>query len=73
MDGQFDKIEELIYLESHLSNTSSKFYGELTSQMMKKHQLPPAPTTAPGSSRPSSASRCARSTRRSPRTRSPPV
>lgn len=40
MDGQFDKIEELIYLESHLSNTSSKFYGELTSQMMKNTSFP---------------------------------
>jgi len=29
MDGQFDKLEELIYVESHLSNTSAKFYGEL--------------------------------------------
>lgn len=27
MDGQFDKLEELIYVESHLSNTSAKFYG----------------------------------------------
>jgi len=27
MDGQFDKLEELIYVESHLSKTSSKFYG----------------------------------------------
>ena len=25
MDGQFDKLEELIYVESHLSNTSAKF------------------------------------------------
>ena len=32
MDGQFDKLEELIYVESHLSNTSSKFYGEITQQ-----------------------------------------
>jgi phosphoribulokinase len=28
MDGQFDKLEELIYVESHMSNTSAKFYGE---------------------------------------------
>jgi hypothetical protein len=32
MDGQFDKLEELIYVESHLSNTSAKFYGEITQQ-----------------------------------------
>jgi hypothetical protein len=35
MDGQFDRLEELIYVESHLSGTSSKFYGEITQQMLK--------------------------------------
>eukprot|EP00242_Pyramimonas_sp_CCMP2087_P000409 CAMPEP_0198228650 /NCGR_PEP_ID=MMETSP1445-20131203/113698_1 /TAXON_ID=36898 /ORGANISM="Pyramimonas sp., Strain CCMP2087" /LENGTH=531 /DNA_ID=CAMNT_0043909063 /DNA_START=88 /DNA_END=1684 /DNA_ORIENTATION=- len=35
MDGQFDKLEELIYVESHLSNTSTKFYGEITQQMLR--------------------------------------
>ena len=40
MDGQFDKLEELIYVESHLSNTSSKFYGEVTQQMLKNSSFP---------------------------------
>eukprot|EP00884_Botryococcus_braunii_P006800 jgi/Botrbrau1/16120/Bobra.7_2s0081.1 len=40
MDGSFDKLEELIYVESHLSNTSSKFYGEITQQMMKNQTFP---------------------------------
>eukprot|EP00889_Picochlorum_renovo_P002340 jgi/Picre1/29370/NNA_004760.t1 len=40
MDGQFDKLEELIYLESHLSSTSAKFYGEITQQMMKNNSFP---------------------------------
>jgi len=40
MDGQFDKLEELIYVESHLSNTSAKFYGEITQQMMKNSSFP---------------------------------
>eukprot|EP00958_Prasinococcus_capsulatus_P025246 scaffold4177_cov425-Prasinococcus_capsulatus_cf.AAC.3 len=40
MDGQFDKLEELIYVESHLSNTSSKFYGEITQQMLKYSDAP---------------------------------
>jgi len=40
MDGQFDKLEELIYVESHLSNTSAKFYGEVTQQMLKNSQFP---------------------------------
>ncbi|PSC70170.1 phosphoribulokinase [Micractinium conductrix] len=40
MDGQFDKLEELIYMESHLSNTSAKFYGEITQQMLKNSSFP---------------------------------
>jgi len=40
MDGQFDKLEELIYVESLLSNTSTKFYGELTQQMLKYQNGP---------------------------------
>jgi len=40
MDGAFDKLEELIYMESHLSNTSSKFYGEMTQQMLKNGSFP---------------------------------
>lgn len=40
MDGQFDKLEELIYVESHLSNTSAKFYGEVTQQMLKNSSFP---------------------------------
>ena len=40
MDGQFDNLEELIYVESHLSNTSAKFYGEITQQMLRNSQFP---------------------------------
>jgi phosphoribulokinase len=40
MDGEFDKMEELIYLESHLSNTSAKFYGEITQQMLRNAAFP---------------------------------
>eukprot|EP00798_Chlamydomonas_sp_ICE-L_P025569 gene25569-11220_t len=40
MDGQFDKLEELIYVESHMSNTSAKFYGEITQQMLKNSSFP---------------------------------
>ena len=40
MDGAFDKLEELIYVESHLSSTSAKFYGEITQQMLKNSQFP---------------------------------
>lgn len=40
MDGQFDRLDELIYVESHLSNLSSKFYGEVTQQMLKHTDFP---------------------------------
>ncbi|KAE8732227.1 Phosphoribulokinase [Hibiscus syriacus] len=40
MDGQFDRLDELIYVESHLSNLSTKFYGEVTQQMLKHADFP---------------------------------
>ncbi|CAN6229395.1 unnamed protein product [Urochloa humidicola] len=40
MDGQFDKLDELIYVETHLSNLSTKFYGEVTQQMLTHAGLP---------------------------------
>lgn len=40
MDGQFDRLDELIYMESHLSNLSTKFYGEVTQQMLKHSDFP---------------------------------
>ena len=40
MDGKFDNLQELIYVESHLSGTGTKFYGELTQQMVKMGDSP---------------------------------
>lgn len=40
MDGKFDNLQELIYVESHLSATGTKFYGELTQQMLKLSDAP---------------------------------
>merc|ERR1719327_1421864 len=40
MDGKVEKLEELIYVESHLCNTGTKFYGELTEQMTKNADAP---------------------------------
>jgi phosphoribulokinase len=40
MDGQFDRLDELIYVESHLSNLSTKSYGEATQQMLKHSDFP---------------------------------
>merc|ERR1712003_398012 len=34
MDGTFDNIRELVYVESAMSNTKTKFYGELTQAML---------------------------------------
>jgi len=34
MDGTFENIQELVYVESHLSNTNTQFYGELTQAML---------------------------------------
>ncbi|MGF1603712.1 MAG: phosphoribulokinase [Thermosynechococcaceae cyanobacterium] len=40
VDGQFEKLEEVIYIESHLSNTSAKHYGEMTELLMKHRDYP---------------------------------
>lgn len=32
--------QELIYVESHLSNTGTKFYGELTQNILKQADSP---------------------------------
>jgi len=40
MDGIFDNIQELVYVESHLSNTNTKYYGELTQAMLALSDAP---------------------------------
>ena len=40
MDGNFDNIQELVYVESALSNTKTKFYGELTQAMLALADAP---------------------------------
>ena len=40
VDGRFDRLEEMIYLESHLSSTSTKFYGEMTELLLKHKDYP---------------------------------
>eukprot|EP00541_Cyclophora_tenuis_P016759 CAMPEP_0116572184 /NCGR_PEP_ID=MMETSP0397-20121206/18024_1 /TAXON_ID=216820 /ORGANISM="Cyclophora tenuis, Strain ECT3854" /LENGTH=334 /DNA_ID=CAMNT_0004100463 /DNA_START=161 /DNA_END=1165 /DNA_ORIENTATION=+ len=40
MDGTFDNIQELIYVESALGNTNTKFYGELTQAMLALADAP---------------------------------
>lgn len=40
VDGQFDNLEEMIYIESHLSNTSTGHYGEMTELLLKHKDYP---------------------------------
>jgi phosphoribulokinase len=40
MDGAFDNIQELVYVESALSNTNTKFFGELTQAMLNLANAP---------------------------------
>jgi len=40
MDGTFDNIQELVYVESALSNTNTKFFGELTQAMLNLADAP---------------------------------
>jgi phosphoribulokinase len=40
VDGQFDKLEEVIYIEQHLSKTSAKYSGELTELLLQHREYP---------------------------------
>jgi len=40
MDGKVDDLEELVYVESQLCNAGTKYYGELTEQMVKNGEAP---------------------------------
>merc|ERR1719387_1622295 len=40
MDGKVEDLEELVYVESQLCNAGTKYYGELTEQMVKNKEAP---------------------------------
>ncbi len=40
VDGQFDKLEEVIYIEQHLSKTSARYTGELTELLLQHREYP---------------------------------
>ncbi|MDJ0633768.1 MAG: phosphoribulokinase [Xenococcaceae cyanobacterium MO_188.B29] len=40
VDGQFDNLEEMIYIESHLSKTATKHYGEMTELLLQHKDYP---------------------------------
>jgi phosphoribulokinase len=47
VDGQFDRLDEMIYIESHLSNTSSKYQGEVT-HLLQAHKDYPGSSNGSG-------------------------
>jgi phosphoribulokinase len=40
VDGQFDNLDEVIYIENHLSNTSTKYTGEMTHLLLQHREYP---------------------------------
>ena len=40
MDGKIDNLDEVVYFESHLCDSGTKFYGELTEQIVKNKAAP---------------------------------
>jgi len=40
MDGKVESLDELIYVESQLCNTGTKFYGEMTEQIVNNKDAP---------------------------------
>ncbi|MEP0869884.1 phosphoribulokinase [Trichocoleus desertorum AS-A10] len=40
VDGQFDELEEVIYIEKHLSKTSAKYEGEVTHLLLQHREYP---------------------------------
>lgn len=40
VDGQFENLEEMIYVEGHLSKTDTQYYGELTHLLLQHKDYP---------------------------------
>ena len=40
IDGKFDNLEEMIYIESHLSRIGTKYYGEMTELLLQHKDYP---------------------------------
>jgi phosphoribulokinase len=40
VDGQFERLDEMIYIENHLSNTSADYNGEMTELLLKHRDYP---------------------------------
>jgi phosphoribulokinase len=40
VDGKFENLEEMVYVENHLSKTGTKYYGEMTELLLKHKDYP---------------------------------
>jgi phosphoribulokinase len=40
LDGQLEQLEEVSYIESHLSNISTKYHGEMTHLLLQHKEYP---------------------------------
>jgi len=40
VDGQFEKLDEMFYIEQHLSRTATKYAGEMTELLLKHKDAP---------------------------------
>lgn len=40
MDGKVDSLDEMVYVESHLCNSGTKYFGELSEQIVKNKDSP---------------------------------
>ncbi|MGB3532999.1 MAG: phosphoribulokinase [Microcoleaceae cyanobacterium] len=47
IDGQFENLDEIIYVEGHMSNISTQYYGELT-HLLREHQEYPGSNNGSG-------------------------
>jgi phosphoribulokinase len=47
VDGNFERLEEMVYVEDHLSNTSTRYHGEMT-ELLLKHKEYPGSTNGSG-------------------------
>lgn len=40
VDGSFEKLEEMVYVETHIERTGTKFFGEITQSLLKNPSAP---------------------------------
>lgn len=40
VDGSFEKLEEMVYVETHIEKAGTKFFGEITQSLLRNAQAP---------------------------------